>query len=153
MYGMYVSRMQGGGKYYNVVGIPILPFRAKVFIWRVTIGGSPLGSALHIPLEDHTHRFIKCPIGCIIWKYLSDVWHVLTHCSLMPQQWVFSRMFEMVRMTRWRYRSNFYDIMFDSRHGVKAYMKTLKDILMWNFWILEHVGIIFSNAYSGFLVA
>ena len=89
--------MQGGGKYYNVVGIPILPFRAKVFIWRVTIGGSPLGSALKrralgpdarffhtIPLEDNTHRFIKCPIACIIWKYLLDVWQVLTRCYLRP---------------------------------------------------------------------
>ena len=43
--------------------------------------------------------------------------------------------------------------MFDSRHGVKAYMKKLKGILMWNFWMLKHVGIISSNAYSGFLMA
>ena len=43
--------------------------------------------------------------------------------------------------------------MFDNRHGVKAYIKNLKGILMWNFWMLEHLGIISSNAYSGFLVA
>ena len=64
-----------------------LPFHAKVFIWSVMIGGLLLGSALKgrepgsgtcffctIPLEDSTHRFIKCPITCTIRKYLSDVW-------------------------------------------------------------------------------
>ena len=83
-----------------------------------------------------------------------------------PKNGVFLNMFKMFKMMRWRYCRNFYGIwglqhnwnmrnafMFDSRHGVKAYMKMLKYILMWNFWILEHVGIIFSNAYSGFLVA
>ena len=72
-------------------------FRAKVFIWRVMIGGLPLGSSLKrrrlgsgicffctILLEDNTHRFIKCPIACIIWKYLLDVWQVLTRCYLRP---------------------------------------------------------------------
>ena len=43
--------------------------------------------------------------------------------------------------------------MFDNRHGVKAYIKKLKGILMWNFLMLEHVGIISSNAYLGFLMA
>ena len=42
--------------------------------------------------------------------------------------------------------------MFDSRDGVKAYMNKLKGILMWKFSMLEHMRIIFSNAYSGFLV-
>ena len=68
------------------------------------IGGLPLGSALKtrglafdtcffytVPLEDSTHRFIKCPIACTIWKYLSDIWQVLTRCCLRPQQWVFSQ--------------------------------------------------------------
>ena len=35
--------------------------------------------------------------------------------------------------------------MFYNRHGVKAYIKKLKGILMWNFWMLEHVGIISSK--------
>ena len=73
-------------------------------------------------------------------------------------------MFKMVQMMSWRYCSNLYNIglqhnwnmhnafMFDNGHGVKAYIKKLKGILMWNFWILEHVGIISSNAYSGFLM-
>ena len=43
--------------------------------------------------------------------------------------------------------------MFDSKDGVKAYMKKFNSILMWNFWMLEYVGIISSNAYSGFLMA
>ena len=32
-------------------------------------------------------------------------------------------------------------------------MNKLKRILTWSFWMLKHVGIISSNAYSGFLVA
>ena len=156
-----------------------LPFRAKVFIWRVMIGGLPLGSALKrrglgsgtcffctVPLEDSTHRFIKCPIACTIWKYLSEIWQVLTRCYLRPQQWVFSQyvqngsndemeiLFQFLRywglQHNWNMRNAF---MFDNRHGVKAYIKKLKGILMWNFWILEHVGIISSNAYSSFLIA
>ena len=39
----------------------------------------------------------------------------------------------------WNMRNAF---MFDNRHGVKAYIKKLKGILMWNFWMLVHVGII-----------
>ena len=75
-------------------------------------------------------------------------------------------MFKMVQLMRWRYCSNFYNIgdyntiaymdnafMFDGRHGVKTYIKKLKGILMWSFFMLTHVRIISSNAYSGFLVA
>ena len=97
--GMYVSQMQGGGRYYNVVRILIYHFLQRYsFIWRVMIGGLPLGSALKrrglgfgtcffctVPLEDSTHRFIKCPIACTIWKYLSDIWQVLTRCYLRPK--------------------------------------------------------------------
>ena len=36
-------------------------------------------------LEDNTHRFIKCPIACIIWKYLSNIWQVLTRCRGIPR--------------------------------------------------------------------
>ena len=43
--------------------------------------------------------------------------------------------------------------MFDCRHGVEAYMKNLKNNLMWNFWILEHMGIISLSAYLSFLLA
>ena len=38
-----------------------------------------------ISLEDNTHRFIKCPIACIIWISLSDVWQVFTHFYSRPQ--------------------------------------------------------------------
>ena len=66
------------------------------------IGGLPLGSALKrqglesctcffctIPFED-IHRLIKCHIAHIIWKYLLDIWKVLTRCYLRPH-WVFSQ--------------------------------------------------------------
>ena len=43
--------------------------------------------------------------------------------------------------------------MFDSRHRVNIYVKKLKGILNWIFWMLEHVGIISSSAYSSFLMA
>ena len=35
---------------------------------------------------------------------------------------------------------------------MEAYVKKLKGILMWNFWILEEVGIISSSVYLGFLM-
>ena len=96
--GMYVSRMQGGCKYYNMVDIPIFHFVQRYSYWRVMIVGLPLGLSLKrrglgsntcffytILLEGNTCRFIKCPITCIIWKYLSDIWQVLTCCYLRPQ--------------------------------------------------------------------
>ena len=76
-------------------------FYAKVIIWRVVIGGRPFGSALKrrglglvtcffctFQLEDNTHRLNKYPIVCIIWKYLSDIWQILTRYYLRPQHWV-----------------------------------------------------------------
>ena len=67
----------------------------------------------------------------------------------MPQLWVFAE--------RVQNGSKFYDIgglqhvesfMFDGRHGANIYVEKLQGILMWNFWMLEVVGIISSNAYS-----
>ena len=62
-------------------------------------------------------------------------------------------MFQFLRywglQRNWNMRNAF---MFDNRHGVKAYIKKLKGILMRNFWILEHVGIISSNAYLGLMI-
>ena len=53
-----------------------LPFRAKVFIWRVIIGGLPVGEALRkrnldngmcfwctVVVEDNHHRFLNCPVA------------------------------------------------------------------------------------------
>ena len=53
-----------------------LPLLTKVFIWRVLIGGLPLGFALKrhglaldtcffciVQVEDSIHRFIQCPIA------------------------------------------------------------------------------------------
>ena len=64
------------------------------------------------------------------------------------------RLFQFLRYWGLQHNWNMYNtLMFDNRHGVKAYIKKLKGILMWNFWMLEHVEIISSNAYSGFLMA
>ena len=70
-----------------------LPLVAEVFIWRVLIGGLPLGIALKrrglvmgncffciVQMEDNTHRFIQCPIACQIWSYISQIWQVLSRC-------------------------------------------------------------------------
>ena len=39
--------------------------------------------------------------------------------------------------------------MFDNKQVVKAYMKRLKGILIWNFWMLDPMGITSSNACLG----
>ena len=152
-----------------------LPCHANVFIWRVIIGGLPLEETrtrvgdlflLHHSIRgQYMYRFIKCPIACTIWKYLSDVWQVLT-CYLRPQQWVFSQyvqngsndemeiLFQFLHYWWLQHNCNLCNaFMFNYKQRVKAHMKKLKGILMWNFWMLEHVGIISSNAYSGFLMA
>ena len=77
---------------------------AKVFIWRVLIGGLPLGIALKrrglamgncffctIHIEDSTHQFIQCLIVCQIWSYISQIWQVLSRCYLMLKHWVFAQ--------------------------------------------------------------
>ena len=99
----------------------------------------------------------------LFWVYLSEVWQVLTSCYLRHQRWFFFSMFEMVQMQilfqflqGWRLQHNWNmrnAFMFDCRHGVEAYMKNLKNNLMWNFWILEHMGIISLSAYLSFLLA
>ena len=68
-----------------------LPLVAKVFIWRVLIGGLPLGLALKrrglatsncffciVQMEDSTHRFIQCSIASQIWSYISQIWQNLS---------------------------------------------------------------------------
>ena len=80
------------------------PFYAKVFIWRLMVGGLSIRSVLSkrglgsgtcffctILLEDSIHRFINRPTVHIIWKYLIEIWQVLSHCYLRPQQWVFAQ--------------------------------------------------------------
>ena len=62
------------------------PLVAKVFIWRVLIGGLPLGITLKhrglamgncffctVQMEVSTHRFIECLIACQIWSYISQI--------------------------------------------------------------------------------
>ena len=42
-------------------------------------------------METSTNRFIRCPVACVIWKYIVNIWQVMTHCYLMPRQWVFAQ--------------------------------------------------------------
>ena len=44
-----------------------------------------------ILLGDIIHRFFQFPITHMIWKYLSDIWHVLTCYYVKPQTWVFAQ--------------------------------------------------------------
>ena len=132
------------------------------------IGGSPLGLTLNkqelgsgtcffciIPLEDSTHRLIKCSTTLSIRKFLPEILQVLSRCYLICQLWVFGQyaqngrsneikmLFQFLHYWGWQHIWNMQNsCMFDGRHGVKASIKKLKGILMWNFWMLEHVGII-----------
>ena len=99
---IYVSQIEIGGKYWNVVVVPTCHFVPRYSYGNSQLLGS-LGSNLTIRgqgsftcfyctiwMEDNTHRFINCPIVCDIWKYLSDVWQVLTRRYLRPHEWFFS---------------------------------------------------------------
>ena len=144
--------MQVGGKHYHVVGIPNSLFHAKVFIWRVRIGGLPLGSTFNkwrpgsntcffcsILLKENTHKFIKMSYSMY---HLEVFIGSLAGFNLLlferSQQWVFS---QFSKWSKWRDRDivsifmisglqHNYNMcnafMFDSRHGVKTYMKKLK---------------------------
>ena len=71
---------------------------------------------------------------------------------MTPQLWVVSQyvqngpndemkiLFQLLRYSGLQHNWNMQNVfMFDGRHGVKAYMKKLKGILMWIFWMLKHV--------------
>ena len=119
-----------------------------------------------ILVEDGAYRFIQCLIACSIWKYLSEIWHVLTGYYLVPTQWVFVQyvqngprdereiIFQFLRygglQHNWNMRNAF---LFDGRHGVNEYVRKLKCVLLWHFWVLAHVGIVSSSAYSNLLMA
>ena len=79
-----------------------LPFRAKVFLWRVIVGGLPLAMALKrrnisngtcffctVVDEDARHRFITCPVAKAIWVVISQIWASITGNILSPFNWVF----------------------------------------------------------------
>ena len=79
-----------------------LPFRAKVFLWRVIVGGLPLAMALKrrnisngtcffctVVEEDARHRFITCPVAKAIWVVISQIWASITGNILSPFNWVF----------------------------------------------------------------
>ena len=52
--------------------------------------GYPLGiDVTNVPLIDWIGGKLRDKF--MYWKYLSDIWQVLTRCCLRPQQWVFSQ--------------------------------------------------------------
>ena len=77
-----------------------LPLVAKVFIWRVLIGGLPLGLALKrhgLATGNCFFALFKWKIVLIdlynvrFWSYISQIWQVLSQCYLTPRQWVFAQ--------------------------------------------------------------
>ena len=95
-----------------------------------------------IQLED-TNHCIQSPIACQIWGYVSQIWHVLSCFYLMPRQWVFAQFTQLdlnseMEIVFFFLRSqglcHNQDLrkafVFDGRHGVSAYLQTLKGVLM-----------------------
>ena len=81
-----------------------LPFKCKVFLWRVMIGGLPLGDALvrrritngmclfcTVKLEHSRHRFIKCPIAQDIWKFINAIQMSMSGVVKSPFSWMFAQ--------------------------------------------------------------
>ena len=71
----------------NAIWHSHLPFRAKVFLWRVMVGGLPLGTTLKwrhilnetcffeiVIKEDDKYKFITCPITKLSWVVMSQLW-------------------------------------------------------------------------------
>ena len=80
-----------------------LPFKCKMFLWRVIIGGFPLGDALvcqritngtcffcTMELEHSRYRFITCPIARDIWKFINAIWMSISSVAKSPFNWVFA---------------------------------------------------------------
>ena len=74
----------------NAIWHSHLPFRAKVFLWRVMVGGLPLGTTLKwrhilnetcffeiVIKEDDKYKFITCPIAKAIWVVISQVLSII----------------------------------------------------------------------------
>ena len=120
-----------------------------------------------VQMEYSTHQFIQCLIACQIWSNcISQNWQVLSWCYLTPKQWVFAQFtqvdpksemeieFLILRYCglrhNWDMRNAF---VFDGKHGVKAYLRKLKGVLMWEFSLLEQVEILSSMECSSCLLA
>ena len=119
-----------------------------------------------VQMEDITHRFIQCTIACEIWSYISQISQVLSRCYLTPRQWVFAQFTQVdlksemeivfLFLRYWGLRHNWNmrnAFVFDGRHGVKAYLRKLKGVLMWQFSLLEQVEILSSVECSFCLLA
>ena len=139
--------------------------RAKVFIWRVTVGVLPLGDALNIrniargmcffcfvDLEHNRHRFLSCLMAMMVWRCrcISLVWMSLTGVSLFSFSWVFAHIennepmprfqiiFEFLRYWWLWFKWNMRNAFtFDSQVGVRKYVVNLKRLLLWQLTLLE----------------
>ena len=145
-----------------------LPFRAKVFIWRVIVGGLPMGEALRkrnidngmcfwctVVVEDNRHRFLNCPVAKQVWGFINKVWISLTGISRRPFHWVFTRVnsissslelqivWDFLRYWGlwhiWRMRNAF---IFEGQSGVERHVRKLKGFLLWQFYMLESSGLL-----------
>ena len=110
---------------------------------------------LVVQMEDNTHLFIQCPIVSQIRGYISQIWQVLSWCYLTPRQWAFVKFTQVDPKSEmeivflflkywglchnWDMRNAF---VFDDRHVLKAYLRKLKGVLMWQFCLLEQVKIL-----------
>ncbi len=139
-----------------------LPFKYKVFLWRVLIGGLPLGHALitrriasgicflcPMEVEHSCHRFISCPMAKDIWQFINAIWMSISGVARSPFKWVFALLgWEEVAPHYhfilsylrywglcfiWQMRNAF---VFDAQQGVRKYMVKLKGVLLWQFTLL-----------------
>ena len=85
-------------------------------------------------------------------RFGAQIWQVLSRCYLTPRQWVFAQFTQVDPKSEmeivflflrywgfchnWNMRNSF---VFDGRQGVKAYIRKLKGVLMWQFSLLEQV--------------
>ena len=140
-----------------------LSFRAKVFIWRVMVGGLPLGDALckrkiangfcffcTVEVEHSRHRFISCPVTKMVWKFINAICRSLKGVIHSPFKWVFAQVelgglspssqiiLDYLRYYglwfTWHMRNAF---IFDEQRGVHRYVLRLKGFLLWQFSLLE----------------
>ena len=160
--------MQYGGKYCNVVDTPICHFMQRFEYGKSWLVGShwgrwglALGNNFYtIPLDDDIHRFIKCLVTHITWKYLLDVWQVSTCFYLRPQQrgfflvsskcskWGVGDIVPIFTIMGLQHNWNIHNaFMSNGRIGWKPIWRSWKAPLMWNFWMLEQ------SAYSTFILA
>ena len=140
-----------------------LSFRAKVFIWRIMVGGLPLGDALckrkiasgfsffcTVKGEHSPHRFISCVVTKMVWKCINAIWMSLTWVIKSPFKWIFAQVelgglspsFQII-LDYLRYYGLWFichmwnAFTLDEQSGVHRCVLRLKGFLWWQFSLLE----------------